>query len=159
MMYKNSVRSDWIFPVVPFSIHQHFLYCSQFHPFFFFCWLEVGLWRQQLKQRSPDIPLPSISFNYLRGMQKRSNQKGRQSLQHVLVCPRGLLSVGHAQNTLPGRPTRTHHYQMPEPPHLGPLYFEPLLNDKASYNLSQGDRFQPLVFETLFFRSLCSWWG
>ncbi|KAJ0003840.1 hypothetical protein NQD34_010054, partial [Periophthalmus magnuspinnatus] len=82
------------------------------------------------------LPSPSSFFRFISSLRREaptslSTHFLRQSPQHVLSLPRGLLLVGHARNTSPGR----HPLDVEEQR----LYSELFLCDRAPHPISKGD--------------------
>ncbi|XDV11088.1 hypothetical protein PO909_000118 [Leuciscus waleckii] len=107
---------------------------------------------QQSKQGCPDLPLPGHFLQLFRGDTKAF--PGQPGYIVPPACPwssSGPPPVGTCPEHLPGKATRRHQEQMPEPPQLAPLdveeqrlYSELLPSDRASHPLSNGSPSHPV---------------
>ncbi len=116
------------------------------HPSIFFRLSGAGSRGQQSKQRCPDFPLPSHFLQLFRGDTEAF--PGQPGDIVSPACPRsspGPPPGGTRPKHLPGKASRRHLEQMPEPPQLTPLdveeqrlYSELLPSDWASHPISKG---------------------
>ncbi len=120
--------------------------CIFIHPSIFFRLSRAGSWGQQSKQRCPDFPLPRHFLQFFRGDTEAF--PGQPGGIVSPACPRsspGPPPSGTCPEHLPGKASRRHLEQMPEPPQLTPLnveeqrlYSELLPSDWASHPISKG---------------------
>ncbi len=116
------------------------------HSSIFFRLSGAGSRGQQSKQRCPDFPLPRHFLQLFRGDTEAF--PGQPGDIVSPACPRsspGPPPGGTRPEHLPGKASRRHPEQMPEPPQLTPLdveeqrlYSELLLSDWASHPISKG---------------------
>lgn len=87
---------------VPVGVFPHF-HCPSIHPFIFQHLSGVGSQRQRHKQGIPSFPFPSHFIQLVQGSRGILKSPERHSLSSVSRRAQGLLLVGLALNTSPGR--------------------------------------------------------
>ncbi len=111
-------------------------------PSIFFCFFGTGMRWQQVKQGSPDVPLPSNAFPLLPGDPEAFSREMRYIIPpacsgYIPGCPTSWTSPENFQRRMP----RRNPHQMPKPPQW--LYSELPLDVWAPYPISQVEPSHP----------------